>query len=425
VPKCSCVGAARTRPAPTHPGQPVTERLYYDNPDQQEFDAVVADITTRDGRSVVVLDGTAFYPTSGGQPFDTGVLGNSPVVEVSEREDGSIEHIAEGTFTRGQQVHGRVDWTRRLDHMQQHTGQHVLSAAFDRLHGVRTESFHLGSAASTIDLAREVSADEIVRAEAEANRVVWDDRPVSIRYASAEEAAAMPLRKESARGGRLRLIDIADYDLSACGGTHVSRTGRVGVIAVSAWERFKGGTRVEFVCGGRALERFRRLRDAVAAGVKQLSVAPDELADAIARLQTDNKDLRRDLKRLQERLATVEAEALFDGVAAEAGLFVAARARDAYDAAGLRALASTSTAKAGRIAIVCSTARPLAVAIARSKDVSLDAGALLRALTQRFGGRGGGNAQLAQGGGIEASPDEVLAEARKLACKEERNTKNE
>src|SRR5262249_52060133 len=160
-----------------------------------------------------------------------------------------------------------VDWARRFDHMQQHTGQHVLSAAFERLFHIRTVSFHMGAEASTIDLAREATPAEIAAAEDNANRVVWEDRPVAIRYASAEEAAKMPLRKEPVRGGTLRLIDVADFDLSACGGTHVARTGAIGVIVVSRWERFKGGQRVEFLCGGRALRAYRLLRDAATASV--------------------------------------------------------------------------------------------------------------------------------------------------------------
>src|SRR5262249_8763201 len=155
-----------------------------------------------------------------------------------------------------------IDWRRRFDHMQQHTGQHVLSAAIDRLFHVRTVSFHLGAGTSTIDVARELTAREITDAENEANRIVWEDRPVAIRYASAAGAARLPLRKESLREGTLRLIDVEEFDLSACGGTHVSRTGAIGLIGVASSERFKGGHRLEFVCGGRALDRFRLLRDA-------------------------------------------------------------------------------------------------------------------------------------------------------------------
>src|SRR4029453_8890740 len=197
--------------------------------------------------------------------FDTGLLGGSRVLDVVDDDDGSIVHVVEqtGMLQPGREAHGEIDWARRFDHMQQHTGQHVLSAAFDRMFGVRTVSFHLGAAASTIDLARELSPAEIAAAETEANRIVWEDRPGGIRFATAEEAAAMPLRKEAARGGTLRLIDIEDFDLSACGGTHVARTGGIGVIVVASWERFKGGHRVTFLCGGRALAGYRGFRDAV------------------------------------------------------------------------------------------------------------------------------------------------------------------
>ncbi len=193
----------------------------------------------------------------------------------------------------GQAVHGEIDWARRFDHMQQHSGQHVLSAAFDKLFAVRTLSFHLGGAVSTIDLAREMSPAEIAAAETEANRVVWEDRPVTIRFADAEEAARLPLRKEPARGGTLRLIDVEDFDLSACGGTHVARTGGIGTIAVASWERFKGGQRLEFLCGGRALAGYRTLRDAMTASVRLLSVLPVELPAAIERLQADARDQKR------------------------------------------------------------------------------------------------------------------------------------
>ena len=407
----------------------MTLRLYYDSPDQ-DFDATVIEVTPRDGRAIVVLDRTAFYPTSGGQPFDTGMLGDDRVVEVAEREDGVIEHVVGGEtgYAVGQRVHGRIDMARRFDHMQQHTGQHVLSAAFERLHGVQTESFHLGSVSSTIDLGREVAPGNIAHAEFEANRIVWEDRVVSIRYASAEEAAALPLRKPPATRAResLRLIEITDFDLSACGGTHVSRTGRIGMVAVAAWERFKRGTRVEFVCGVRALEYFRRQRDALSASIKLLSVAPGELAEAIARAQTDSKELRRELKRMQEKIASADADALFRDAPADHGVMLVARALDGYDSAGLRSLVVTAAAASGRVAIVCSTTRPVALAIGRSKDVPLDAGALLRTVMDRFGGRGGGNRELAQGGGIDAAAEDVLAEAAQLVRTElQRKTKTE
>src|SRR5262252_1238457 len=211
---------------PAKPRQPVTDRLYYRDAYLQEFDASVVRVDARDGRTSVVLDRTAFYPTSGGQPCDAGVLTGDPervggvgrpfqgrlsVVDVVDDEHGDVVHVLEGLadgLSVGQTVHGAIDWTRRFDHMQQHTGQHVLSAAIDRLFAARTVSFHLGADSSTIDLARERSAEEIAVAEAEANRVVWENRPVTIRYATAGEAAKLPLRKESQREGTLRLIHI-------------------------------------------------------------------------------------------------------------------------------------------------------------------------------------------------------------------------
>src|SRR5687768_4421185 len=270
----------------------MTQRLYYTEPYRKTFDATVVHVDTVAGHSQVTLDQTAFYPTSGGQPFDTGTLGGAAVIDVIDREDGTIAHVVSGSLKTGEVVSGEIDWARRFDHMQQHTGQHVLSAAFDRLFGVRTESFHMGQVhpttqttrgggpglSSTIDLAREVSESEIAKAEDDANRIVWEDRPVTIRFATAEEAAAMPLRKESGRSGALRLIDVTDYDLSACGGTHVERTGGIGVIAIGSAEKFKGGSRIEFLCGGRALQRFRMWRGALSAIQKHLSVPPIDMA---------------------------------------------------------------------------------------------------------------------------------------------------
>src|SRR5258706_4845635 len=228
----------------------MTDRLYYHDPYLREFEATVLETTIHEGKTEVVLDRAAFYPTSGGQPFDVGTLSGARVLDVVDTDDGRILHIVD-CAPDGASVKGAIDWPRRFDHMQQHTGQHVLSAAFDRLLKARTESFHLGADCSTIDLARELSAAEIVRGEDEANRVVWEDRPLAIRFAGPDEIAKLPLRKESKREGTLRLIDVQDFDLSACRGTHVSRTGAIGMIAVAATERFRGGSRVTFLCGGR------------------------------------------------------------------------------------------------------------------------------------------------------------------------------
>jgi len=386
----------------------MTNRLYYTDPARAEFDATVVAVETIDGRAHVTLDQTAFYPTSGGQPFDTGTLGGAAVSEVIDREDGTIAHVTSGALKVGEVVQGAIDWPRRFDHMQQHTGQHVLSAAFDRLFGVRTESFHMGTAASTIDLAREVSAAEIARAEDEANRIVWQDRPVAIRFATADEAATLPLRKEPARSGPLRLIDVEDFDLSACGGTHVARTGAIGVIAIGGWEKFRGGSRVEFLCGGRALARFRLWRDSLAATQKFLSVAPDEMAAAVERMQGESKAQQRTLRGFQEKLAIHEAHALLEKAAPAGSQSLVIEALDGWDAQGLKAIAvAAAAAQPNVVAALFTTTMPALVVIARGSAATADAGALLKQLVTKFGGKGGGKPDLAQGGGLVATPAQL------------------
>ena len=383
----------------------MTQRIYYSEPYRRSFDATVTAVESVAGHTEVILDQTAFYPTSGGQPFDTGTLGGAAVSDVIDREDGSIAHIVSGTLRPGDVVTGEIDWARRFDHMQQHTGQHVLSAAFDRLFDVRTESFHMGQLSSTIDLAREVSAAEIAKAEDDANRIVWEDRVVAIRFATAEEAAAMPLRKQSGRTGALRLIDVTDYDLSACGGTHVERTGAIGIIAIGSWEKFKGGSRIEFLCGDRALQRFRVWRGALAAIQKHLSVPPIDMSSSIERLQEDAKSVQRTVRGFQEKLAIHEAHALL-----AKGSTVIAEVLEGWDAQGLKAIAVAATAAQPNAVIALFTATsPAQVVVARGASSAVDAAALLKQLTAKFGGKGGGKADLAQGGGLIAPAAELIA----------------
>jgi alanyl-tRNA synthetase len=389
------------------------DRLYYEDSYIREFDAELLETVSHEGRTALVLDRSAFYPTSGGQPFDVGMFGDVRVIDVVESDDGRVLHVVDRAPS-ATRLHGAIDWTRRFDHMQQHTGQHVLSAAFARLFDVRTESFHMGADYSTIDLAREVSAAEIARAEDEANRIVWADRPVTIRFAPAEEAAALGLRKEPKRGGTLRLIEVDGFDLSACGGTHVSRTGAIGIIATSAAERFRGGSRLTFLCGGRALAGFRALRDAVAGSVRALSVLPAELPASIERLQTESKDLRKQLKDLQAKAAAHEADALADAAEPVGEWRLVAAALPGWDAAGLKTVAARIVQRPGHVAVLVGGPPPAAVVVARSGDLGIDASAILRALTERHGGKGGGRPELAQGGGVAASADAVLQSAREL-----------
>jgi alanyl-tRNA synthetase len=392
-----------------------TTRLYYTDPARLTFEARVQRCAPAPGGTdawLVHLDESAFYPTTGGQPFDTGRLGEARVIDVVEDDDGEVVHVVDRPIAVGAAVAGAIDGPRRADHRQQHTGQHVLSAAFVRTAKVPTVSFHLGAAVSTIDLAREVTADEIAAAEDAANAVVEENRPVTIRFVSSDEAAGLPLRKAPKRGGELRLIDVADWDLSACGGTHVASTAGIGPIAVTAWERFKGGSRVTFVCGGRTIRAFRDLRDTVAAASRLLSVLPQELAGSIGRLQEEARDLKRSLRDLQAELAGFRAEALAAAAEPVGPHRVVLAAIPGADGNVVKALAAAVVTRPGLVAVVVSDARPALAAVARSADVGLDAAGLFRTLSGRFGGKGGGRPDFAQGGGLDAAAAEILAAAR-------------
>jgi alanyl-tRNA synthetase len=404
-------------------------RIYYTDAYCQAFDARVVRAFVHDGRPAVTLDRTAFYPTSGGQPFDVGALGDAAVVDVVDVE-GDVVHVLSSPLTEGAAVRGQIDWTRRFDHMQQHTGQHVLSAALVRVCNAATVSFHLGSDASTIDLSAAVGPDDVERAVDEANRIVWANHEVAIRFASEEEAKALPLRKESARQGELRLVEVPDFDLSACGGTHVARTGAIGVIAVTGTEKFKGGVRLTFVCGARALRALRQLRDAVAGSVRVLSVLPQELPAAVEKLQADGKRLRKTMAGLQASLAVHEADRLLAGsrnvAAGLSGLQQGDRrviaeiyeggpdrpAATDWDAAGLKTIASSLIAR-DPVAVVLVAGGPSAtVVVACAPSLGLDANAVVRRLTERFGGRGGGRPDMAQAGGLSGHTAEIASVAR-------------
>jgi alanyl-tRNA synthetase len=389
-----------------------SERLYYTDAYLVEFDAVVREATPQNDRWKIVLDRTAFYPASGGQPFDIGTLGEAKVVDVFDQEDGTIGHLVDRELETNSRVRGHVDWARRFDHMQQHTGQHLLSAAFERETGARTVSFHLGTSASTIDLDKELAADQIARAEDTVNAVLWEDREVCVRFVTAAEAAKLPLRKDPAREGELRIIEVQDYDLSACGGTHVKSTGAIGVIAISGVERFKGGLRVEFVCGARALRAYRGLKNAVSGSVRLLSVLPEELPAAIEKLQSAGRSHQKSQDGLYERLAAHEAESLALSAERIGAVNAVLAPVSGWDANGLKKLAASIATKPATIAVLITTDAPMLAVVSRSQDLGVDAGAVLKSLVDQFGGRGGGKGAMAQGGGLTGEPRAVLDAAR-------------
>ena len=389
-------------------------RIYYTDAELTEFDAEVTGVTRLDGRPAVSLDRSAFYPTSGGQPHDTGTLGEACVIDVVESDAGGVWHVLDRELAEGSRVHAAIDRGRRFDHMQQHTGQHILSAAFDRLSQARTVGFHLGAVVSTLDLSVEVASAAIAAAEADANRIVWENRPVGVRFVSDADAASLPLRKEPGRSGTLRVIEVEGYDMSACGGTHVSRTGSIGAIAVLSAERLRGGSRVEFVCGGRALGHLHLYRDAVAGCIRHVSVAPEELPSALERLQAENKEQRKALRDVQDRLAGYEAAALAAGAVESNGVRQVVQALDGRDQNTLKAMALAICAAPGFQVALFTTSPPYMTVMARSKDGKGDCAISLRSLLAEFGGKGGGKPELALGGGLTGELEQILSAARRL-----------
>src|SRR5678815_364055 len=364
-----------------------------------EFEARVVDVTDRvSGWTAIVLDRTAFYPTGGGQPSDTGTLNGLRVVECIDDGDKGVLHVVQGAAPgRGDAVRGRVDWSRRLDHMQQHTGQHILSQALITLFNAPTRSFRVLDASCEIDIElNNPTAEVIERAVELANNVIWEDRAIAIRSVTSGEAAELPLRKQPARDGDLRLIEIDGFDLTPCGGTHAYRTGEVGMIAVRSWERAKGLTRIDFVAGVRALADYRKANKSAREVAALFSTGRDDAPQYAAQMVEEHKELNRRVRLLEEIAAGAEAERLI----ATAANGVVTHIFDGRDAESLKKLAHALISHPQTIALLGSRDKDTArLVFARSADAVGDMNALMREACAMLDGRGGGRPDMAQGGG--------------------------
>jgi alanyl-tRNA synthetase len=382
----------------------MTERLYYQDCYLQEFRARVVE-TSADGLRVY-LDRTAFYPTSGGQPFDLGTLEGVAVREVIDEED-RIAHLLEAPLAAAE-VQGFIDWPRRYDHMQQHTGQHLLSAVLEELFQIRTVSFHLGTGVSTIDVdAPALTPEQLERAEERCAEVVAQARPIQITFEDA--SATLELRKASERTGTLRIVTIDALDRSACGGTHVHTAAEIGMVLTGKPEKIRGITRLEFVCGRRALRRARTDSRLLAAIGRALSVPPEQTPELLAGLIEKNKSLEKNTQRLATELARREGKELY--LAAEPGADGIRRVIQRGpidDAMRARAQAFVAGEKAVFLA-VCD--QPPSLLLAVSGDSGIHAGDRIKAAVAASGGRGGGNQQLGQGSIPDAA---ALASAEAL-----------
>ena len=405
----------------------MTDRLYYRDSFLRSFEATVADIresSRTDGVSVwqIALDRSAFYPTSGGQPCDFGTLKavsrtgatlDVPIEGVEEDENGEVWHYTRKPLLAGTLVTGEIDWERRLDHIQQHSGQHLLSAVFVRELDAPTVSFHLGEEISTIDLASgAIAHHSLERVERIANQMIAEARPVAVRTVEGEEAknllAAGRLRKLPEREGPIRLIEIADYDLNACGGTHVSSTGQIGGLMIRSVEKISRGVRVSYVCGLRAVRAARRDAGLLEEAGRALSTGSEGVPAAVERLLAEGKSSAKARMKLREELANYHAARLVVEELIHRHLRLVRRIFPDRDRDYVKLLASRVVASAPHTValLVSSEEDPARVVLARSQDMDLHCGEVLKNALAELGLRGGGSPDLAQG---DLSPDQVEA----------------
>jgi len=402
-------------------------RLYREDAYLVAFEARVT--SSRDvgkGRLAVELDRTAFYPTGGGQPHDTGRLAGLPVIDVRETGDGGIDHIVRAAPSEAPDgsIRAEVDWARRFDHMQQHTGQHILSRAFVDVAAAPTLSFHLGETTCTIDVdAAELTPARLRAVESRANEVVFSNVPVGVTTVPAADAVQLAKEMELVRdlalrpGDPFRLIEIDGFDRTPCGGTHVRRAGETGGVAILQHERFKGTTRVEFVCGSRVIRHLARLQDVVSACVGKLSAPLDQIPETVDRLQSQLAAVRRELDTARGSLADLEAGSLAAEARDHGGVSILVKVFDDRGVDQAQAIARRFAGTAGRVALVAArdaSAGKAGLVFVRSEQgvpPDLAMGEILSEICAGRGGRGGGNPVLARGGLPAGEAPAALEEA--------------
>ncbi|MGE5579356.1 MAG: alanyl-tRNA editing protein [Bacillota bacterium] len=419
-------------------------RLYWERPCDVEFEASVTRIVQRDGRTGIVLDQTLFHPEGGGQPHDTGYLSvldgdlsvalgtaDLPVTAVSE-DGGQIVHwvqldspdgapaLASGPLDSGPRVRGRIDWDRRFDLMQQHTGQHILSRAFEQIMDAKTVGFHLAAEYVSIDLdAPTVTAADLVKVEDLANRIVWSNVPVVVKEYGRGEMPPEVRARFQIDADTIRVIQVGEFDACPCGGTHVSSTGQVGLIKINQTDRAHGGARVVFRCGGRALADYRQRQDLLAETARIVSQPAHAVPTAVAAVAAKLQELQEQCERTSERLLEMQIEALVspENLAGQDSVVVAL---DGASPDRLKYAAKKIAEASGKIA-VCISAQPrFSVAATSLSQGGPDARAVVSAIADRWGGRGGGTPQMAQLGSkepLQADLNTVVEDVKRI-CRE-------
>ena len=394
----------------------MTERLYYDDSYLTEFDAEVVRAELRNGKNIVALNRSAFYPTSGGQPYDTGTINDARVTDVFVDAEGEVWHEVDASLRVGEMVHGRIDWARRWDHMQQHGGEHMIAGAVYKLTGGMTIGLHLGAEVSSIDVqftdgATHMSAELIARIEDYVNERIQMDAPIRCWFPDADELASLPLRKAPTVKEHVRIVAMGDFEMVACGGTHPSSTGQIGLVKIVSAAPERGKLRLSFVCGMRAYQDYRQNYDCAWAAANLLSTRPEKLPELLESTLQRLKDAERELNRLRREHLLESIPAMLERAEALPGGGKLVCELADCDPAALKELGSKLIEENGVVALLgAKNGEKCNFVFARSADMNLAMGKLLSETAKPLGGKGGGRPDFAQGGG----PAEVLDAARAM-----------
>lgn len=388
-----------------------TEKIFYQNPYIRSFTASLQKSEKDEqGRFYVVLDETAFYPTGGGQPHDIGKINDVKVIEVEE-VDGEIRHYVEKPLEVQNECVCEIDWERRFDHMQQHSGQHILSAAFDHLFGYKTVSFHLGKEICTIDIeTASLSEDEALQTEQLANSIILDNRPIEAKWVSEGELENYSLRKELSVSENIRLVIIPDFDYNGCGGTHPKATGEVCTVKILHWEKQKKNIRVYFVCGNRVLEQLHEKHRVIQSLMTILSAPQGKLEDAASRVLHNTKEFEKTIDDLKMKLLEFEANQFINEAQEFNNYKIVKEIFTNRSMAELQQMGKAMVAGTDNLIVLLINEQDHKVQLvcARSKDVNINMNNAIKQVLPKINGKGGGSDSVAQGGGDQTITSEEL-----------------
>lgn len=375
-----------------------TERLYNNDPYLKEFEAEVIEVLPYEGKHAIVLNKTAFYPEGGGQAYDTGYLDDARVLQVIEN-NGEILHIVDRQ-PQAKKVKGLINWSRRFDLMQQHTGQHILSACFEKLFNGSTDSFHMGKDIVSIEInINNFSPNDAEDLESMANDIIYSNLPITTSIVTNEELLSLPLRKVPKVTENIRIIEIKEIDYSPCGGTHVRATGEVGMIKIKNWEKCKGGIRFTFVCGSRALKGYSMENKIIRALGEKFSVRDSDIVEAVDKMLSDFRNTEKLLSAATQELIKVEAENIIKECPLVGSIRLVNKIFDNRNINDAKLLAQYLTQVPGTIALLACRNENAQVIFTRSEDLDIDMNALFKTVLHIIDGKGGGNSRTAQGGG--------------------------